>query len=371
MQFFVFNMINWPYLEGPTSFPISTSIYDPRKGHKLYEKYLDLAELTESLGFDALCIPEHHGQPISAIPCPNIMASAVIQRTKNLKIAITGTCLLLRGHPLRVAEEIAMLDNMSGGRIISGFLRGSPREALSYNQNPKEPMERLEEAWDFVVKCWTSREPFKWEGKYYNYKNVAVWPRPYQEPHPPLIYLGTSADSAEFAARKRVGIGGSFMPTHEMKKCFDRYREICKTAGWSAGAEQLMFLRQVHVAETNEKARKEAESAIDYYWQFLMAQRKDIYSELKKMEKELGGFKPDDPGIFNWTEWWKFNYDICQKGGLSIIGDPEYVIDRIREQQEQLGAGTLICFFQWGSMPAEAAKKSMTLFAEKVMPAFK
>src|SRR2546430_11774986 len=121
------------------------------------------------------------------MPSPNLCAGVPTQRTTHIKIGIFGNLPALHAHPLRLAEEVAMLDVMSGGRVISGFVRGVPQEFLAYSLPLADARSRLTEAWDLVVKAWTEREPFAWQGKYFNYQRVSIWPRPLQRPHPPIL----------------------------------------------------------------------------------------------------------------------------------------------------------------------------------------
>src|SRR5205814_7029266 len=138
-------------------------------------------------GFDAIGINEHHAKPYGLMPSPNLVAAALSQRTRRIKIAILGNLPALHDNPVRLAEEIAMLDCMSGGRIISGFVRGVPQEYLALSVPIADARERLGEAWDLIVKSWTHHAPSAWHGKYFNYGRVSIWPRPRQHPHPPIV----------------------------------------------------------------------------------------------------------------------------------------------------------------------------------------
>ena len=137
--------------------PISTvwatlpnSFYDPQKGHALYNRYLDELEYGERLGFDGLCVNEHHQTAYGMMPSPIVTASALTQRTSKAKIAILGSALPLRTHPITVAEEHAMIDNISGGRLISGFVRGIGAEYHTFGVNPTFSHERFHEAHDLI-----------------------------------------------------------------------------------------------------------------------------------------------------------------------------------------------------------------------------
>jgi alkanesulfonate monooxygenase SsuD/methylene tetrahydromethanopterin reductase-like flavin-dependent oxidoreductase (luciferase family) len=165
---------------------LPNSYFDPEKGHKLYNRYLDELELCAELGFDGVCVNEHHQNAYGLMPSPVVTASALARRTKDCRIAILGNAFCLREHPLTLAEEHAMIDCITGGRLISGFVRGVGAEYFSMAANPVLSLERHIEATDLVVKAWTQPGPFAFEGKHYHFEYVNVWPRPYQQPHPPI-----------------------------------------------------------------------------------------------------------------------------------------------------------------------------------------
>src|SRR5206468_3601047 len=169
MKVYAFDLMPWPHLTEPSYYPDSNALFDPERGQALYAEHLDQMVLYEQYGFDAICINEHHAKPYGLMPSPNLVAAALTQRTQRIKIGIFGNLPALHANPLRLAEEVAMLDVMSGGRIISGFVRGVPQEFLAYSVPLADARPRMTEAWDLVVKAWTEREPFEWRGKYFNY----------------------------------------------------------------------------------------------------------------------------------------------------------------------------------------------------------
>src|SRR5436189_572491 len=178
----------WPYL--PENFSethdtawvvCENSLYDPVKGHELYNRYLDELEFADELGFDGVCVNEHHQNAYGLMPSPNVIAGALTQRTKKCKIAVIGNALPLYNPPLRVAEEFAMLDVMSGGRLITGMVIGGGPEYFSYQVNPTYARERYREALDLIVQAWTRPGPFAWHSKHYFFQHVNPWPRPLQQ----------------------------------------------------------------------------------------------------------------------------------------------------------------------------------------------
>src|SRR5258707_5396533 len=174
LTFHYFQLMPWPYL--PADFDekydsawvtLPNSIYDPVKGYAQYNRYLDELERADKLGWDSVIVNEHHQNAYGTMPSPNIMAAALTQRVKRAKIGIVGNALPLHDDPLRVAEEIAMLDVLSGGRIISGFVRGTGMEDLSYNIKPPVPPERIDEPPDPIIHTWAPPGPFAFEGQHY------------------------------------------------------------------------------------------------------------------------------------------------------------------------------------------------------------
>jgi len=155
--------------------------YDPVKGHELYNRYLDELELAAELGYDGICVNEHHQNAYGLMPSPVVMASALSRRTKNCKIAILGSAFCLREHPLTVAEEHAMIDVISGGRLISGFVRGIGAEYHTFGVNPTISHDRFHEAHDLIIRAWTEKGPFSFEGHHYRVTYVNLWPQPLQK----------------------------------------------------------------------------------------------------------------------------------------------------------------------------------------------
>jgi len=162
------------------------SNFDPVKGHALYNRYLDELELAAELGMDGVAVNEHHQNAYGIMPSPVVTASALARRVKKADIAILGSGFSLRENPLTLAEEHAMIDCITGGRLISGFVRGIGAEYHSMGINPVTSLEKHMEAHDLVVQAWTKPGPFAFEGEHYNFRYVNLWPRPYQNPHPPI-----------------------------------------------------------------------------------------------------------------------------------------------------------------------------------------
>ena len=165
---------------------LPNSYYDPKKGAKLYNRYLDELEYADVLGFDGVCVNEHHQNAYGLMPQPGVMAGALARRTSNVNIAILGRALPLVNNPITIAEEFAMVDNITEGRFIAGFVRGIGAEYHAWSVNPAFSHDRFHEAHDLIIKAWTDEGPFRWDGKHYQFEYVNLWPRPYTTPHPPI-----------------------------------------------------------------------------------------------------------------------------------------------------------------------------------------
>jgi len=230
--------------------------FDPAKAHKLYNEYHEQYALADEIGFDGIMTNEHHSAYWCGKPAVNLDAAVLTKLTKNVKIAILGNVIAVN-DPIRMAEEVAMLDCYSGGRIISGFVRGGAVETLQAGIEPSQNRERFEEAHDLIVKCWTEPGPFRYEGKYYQYRVVNPWVLPMQKPRPDIWFPGTgSPESVVWAAQQGhpyMNLGAVMETTEWLKQI---YIDTALEAGYKAGPEHFGYLLKVLVADTEEKAQE-------------------------------------------------------------------------------------------------------------------
>jgi alkanesulfonate monooxygenase SsuD/methylene tetrahydromethanopterin reductase-like flavin-dependent oxidoreductase (luciferase family) len=379
MRFFVFHLMPWPYLPDDFSQSHDTAwviceneLYDPVRGHALYNRYLDELALADQLGFDGICVNEHHQNAYGLMPSPNIMAACLSQRTVRAKLVILGNVLTLYEHPLRVAEEVAMLDVVSGGRVISGQVVGTGNEFFSYNVNPTYARERYHEAHELILKAWTTPGPFPWEGKHFRFRYVNVWPRPLQQPHPPVWIPGSgSRETVDWVAER--GYTYMVLPTlapYELRARTAAYfHEACERNGYTARHEQIGWGVGVYVAENDARAVEEYEPYFWYYAKNLLRNRDTFnsppgHSTVQSVLGVLEARRKGRPGNFStWEE--------IQKAGFVIVGSPATVRDRLKEIASDTGLGTLLPNFSVGNAPHELTCKSMTLFAQEVIPSLR
>ena len=261
MKVWIFDIMLWPKEGHRKAFPYPGSQWDSQAAMESYHGHIRYLQRADELGFDGVCLAEHHFAPYGICPSPNVMAAVVATHTSHVKIGILGNCLPLHGHPVRLAEELAMVDVLSKGRLVSGFVRGGFPEYYAYNLDMSQSRGRFEEAWDLIVKCWTEVDEFAWQGKYFNYENISIMPRPVQTPHPPIVCAANTAESLEWLARKRIPLASSFASTKSIKETFDYYRKYAQQeCGWTPRPESLMVSRQVYVAPTNKQAHEEVDN---------------------------------------------------------------------------------------------------------------
>jgi alkanesulfonate monooxygenase SsuD/methylene tetrahydromethanopterin reductase-like flavin-dependent oxidoreductase (luciferase family) len=372
MKYFFFHLMPWPYL--PADFDqihdsawvwLSNRLYDPVKGQELYRQYIDILAYAEELGFDGVCVNEHHQNAYGLMPSPNVIAGALTQRTKRCRIAVIGNALPLYNPPLRVAEEFAMLDVLSGGRLIAGMVIGGGPEYFSYNVNPTYARERFREALDLIVKAWTAPGPFTWNSKHYFLRYVNPWPRPIQQPHPPIWIPGAgSLETIEFVAQRRYAyMGIPYFPIDVFRKVFALFREACGKAGYEARPEQMGWGVPIYVAETDQQARKEFEP---HFWYFVRNLLKGILLAppgYTSARSALAILKNRGTFLYEKKSW-----DEVEKGVYAIVGSPATVRQMLNHYRKELGAGVVMTGCQTGALPHQLARKSMELLAKEVLP---
>jgi len=372
MKFFTFHLMPWDRL--PDDFEehhktcwtwLPNEMYDPEHGGELYNRYLDELLLAEELGFDGVCVNEHHQNAYGTMPSPNLMGAILARQTKRVKIAVVGNALPFYNPPTRVAEEYAMIDCISGGRLIAGMVVGGGPEYYSFSVNPTHARSMYREALDLVLRCWTEPGPFEHYGEHWKLRNVNPWPRPIQKPHPPVWIPGAgSQETIELVAQRRFAyMGIPYFHLDFFQRNFDAFRQACEKNGYTADPEQMGWLLPIYVAESDEQAWAEYE---EHLWYFVKKLLKGLlvfppgYTSPKSMARINQGLKK----FLISAETRK---DI-EEGGYAFVGSAETVRDRLIETIRRLGVGNLLGLFQLGTLPADLTKKNMTLFAQNVLP---
>ncbi|MGZ3409147.1 MAG: LLM class flavin-dependent oxidoreductase [Xanthobacteraceae bacterium] len=345
----------------------SNSNYDPVKGADLYHDYLDQMEWADQLGFDGVCLNEHHQTAYGMMPIPGVLAGALARSVKRAKLAILGRALPLLNNPLMVAEEYAMLDNLTRGRFIAGFVRGIGAEYHAMGINPAQSQERFLEAHDLIVRAWTEPGPFAYSGKHYQFNYVNPWPLPYQKPHPPIwIPSQGSSSTIKWAAQKRYTYAQTLSPIANVAKFFQMYREAANEAGYEASADQLAWSNSIYVAETDAQAMREAKPHLEALVNKLLVMPVEMllppgYTNFESVERirkmKLSG-KPQ-------------SFEELVKSGVVIIGSPNTVREKLAEYQDLAGFNTSLTKTQFGTMPHDMVRANMEAIAQEILPAFR
>jgi alkanesulfonate monooxygenase SsuD/methylene tetrahydromethanopterin reductase-like flavin-dependent oxidoreductase (luciferase family) len=340
--------------------PVPTAAFSAEVAERSMDSSLEQFELADQLGFDWVTLAEHHFAPMSLTPNPMVMAGALTQRVKSARIALLGSNIPIL-NPVRVAEEFAMLDALTGGRVVAGMLRGTSNEYVTYATNPAESRERFEEALELIVKAWTEPQPFGWQGRYYEYRTISIWPRPIQQPHPPIYMSGSSPESGEFAARNHVSLGFAFTTVPLASQAAAYYRQQASAYGWQPTPDDVLYRLAVHVADTDDQAIEEVIAAG-------ANERRGGYSTANRALDEtaarLGYYGRDVENQRGRLA----AHDLKEKIDLGqlLVGSPETVLNQICAVHEQLGCGILDLIFQ--PIGRDKTLKSIELFGTQVLP---
>jgi alkanesulfonate monooxygenase SsuD/methylene tetrahydromethanopterin reductase-like flavin-dependent oxidoreductase (luciferase family) len=336
----------------PREWPVPPGAYDPDVGGEALRGMVARVKFLEALGFDWVSLSEHHYSPRILTPSPVVSATWLASRTDKIKIAMLGPIVPV-SNPIRIAEEMAMLDTLAPGRIVVGLLRGTTNEYLSYDLNPKEARERTDEGMELILKAWSEPQPFGWQGRYFQYRTVSIWPRP-QDAHPPTYALGTSAEAGEFAARHHIGLGVSYGTFELMAQATRYYRDRCAHYGWEPGPDDIIYRANMILGETDDAA-EEALRRRDKQAPFPVRPAlrdaligADITRNVagERKQANVGGVLP-----------------------ISFCGGPDRVVEQLRRCREEIGAGVVdISLQDPGTGGIEAMMRSLELFGRKVLP---
>jgi alkanesulfonate monooxygenase SsuD/methylene tetrahydromethanopterin reductase-like flavin-dependent oxidoreductase (luciferase family) len=336
-------------------------------GSRLYRERLEHYKLAEEVGFDAVMTNEHHNAPFCMSARINIMSAFIAATTERVKILQLGNPLPVWDNPVQLAEETAMIDMLSGGRLVAGIVRGSGVEQLANNVNPAYNRERFVEAHDLLIKAWTVPGPWRWEGVHYDLRVVNPWAVPLQKPHPRVMVPGViSKETVEFAARHAYPYIALGTTVDDTRRIWDFYDQVATESGYRAGPEHRGYLMRCCVAETEEEALRRAR---EYLWmageftgvaRFTWANPTGYSSfDTRKNRKPggaLGGYETEED----------FRRHLEQ--GTIIAGTPAQVIEKIAYWLEQTRPGILVLWASEGRMTQAEALDCIRLMGERVLP---
>jgi|SRR5665213_1312219 len=314
-----------------------------------YENRLKLIEFYDQAGFRAYHMSEHHQTPLSQTPSPGVFLAAVAQRTRRIRLGPL-VYVLPAHHPLRLAEEICMLDHLSGGRLEVGIGRGASAHELAYfGVDPEQAQAMYVEAYNVIRQALTQDE-VNFKGKYYSFENVPVEMKPAQLPHPPLWYAVPVPEGAAWPAQNAINIVCAG-PVPRVREITDRYRGEWASAGNSPDAIPLIGInRFVIAADTDREAMELGRRAWPVFWASFM-----------KLWKKHG----TQPRYARIPE----DFDAMVAGGGAIVGSPATLRDQVGAMAEAAGASYFISQFSFGDLSHEEVLHSASIFAREVLPA--
>src|SRR5688572_4354842 len=380
MKFHWFHLM--PYPDLPDDFrekyrsvwvDVPSELYDPVRGHQIYNEYLDELEYAAEMGFDGVCVNEHHQNAYGLMPSPNLMAATLARRAPNVGIVVLGDSLALYNPPTRVAEEFAMIDVISGGRLVAGFPVGTSMDTnYTYGQVPVTLRDKYREAHDLIVRAWTDPEPFAFNGKFTQLRYVNVWPRPVQKPHPPVwVPGGGSIETWEWLTDNDYLFAYlSYAGFKRGKTVMDGFWDYVAEQGKEMNPYRAGFLQFVAVAEDDAQAEELYGEAAEYFFERCMHVYRGFaeapgYRSLRSLQAGLATAIGQPRSIVGATpRKWK---DYLEDGTI-IAGSPKHVEEQIRDLSDQLRLGHLMTLLQFGNMNKETTMYNTKMFAERVLP---
>ena len=383
MKVFVFDLL--PYGEHldhlkygkELPWPLPRRHFKPEVAVRTYAEHLSAWEAMDRLGYDGVGFNEHHTSPYGLMNSPNLLAAAAAQRTQRLKLLMYGNLLPLH-DPLRLAEELAMLDCMSNGRIVSGFARGIPREHNVYGVPLADSRARFEEAWEIIYRAWTE-EVFSYAGQFWSYRDVAIWPRPVQQPHPPVwVPVTGSKETIEWAGRHNIPITPGLAPLRGLREdIIDYYTRCLGQHGHRLTPDHLIIQASAYVADSKAQAVREAGPYTLYFNRTLFSHGNITETSLQRDAGYLSSssfdyLRPENlPAVSGSRERYRdmTMADVEREAEHMPWGTADEVIERIISAADHAGAGTVLVNMNRGAMPHEMFMEQVHRFGGKVLPA--
>lgn len=378
-----------PYRELPSDFEkryesvVTTPYFDVIESQNVtraFRSALDELMHAARAGFDGLAVTEHGQSAYDMAPNPNLLESALAYATEvegiDTAIYPLGRSLGKTREPLRVAEELAMIDAITGGRLMCGFPVGLAYDAnINNGVPPAQTRQRFDENLELILKAWSEPKPFPWNGRFTQLANVNPWPRPIQQaPHPPVWITGIgNPRTMEFTLQRNFGFNyfGWFGMQVAGKRIFDRFWEAADRLGKDANPYRMGFMQTICVADTDAKAEQLFAEHAEYFFQkgigSIPLERLALPGGIDIRGVEAIMRDPSDFGIYSRMKTATFS-DLVEAGAV-ICGSPSTVRDQLLAYAREYRIGNLHAMLQFGSMPHELAKDNIDLFAAEVLPA--
>lgn len=369
----------------PAGWPVPPAYYDPEVAMQSYRDGMAECRLAEEVGFDWVSLSEHHYSGNRTTPNPAVMAAAVAQQCRRVKIALLGQLLPIL-NPVRAAEEIGMLDNLTEGRLVVAFMRGTLSEDQVYDLNPVEGRDKLLEGMDLVLRALTEPQPFSWEGRYYNYRTVSVWPKPVQQPMPPAIVATRSDDTIKYAADNGLGLGIAYESVDATAAIVNKYRTWCAQAGWWPSADHIVYRGGICLAETDAQAEdflnglhaRGVERGLSISSSLAQAVAAARAGRRYDSRASAGGPStptstpiPTAPAAGASDTSGANTTSRPPRALLNFVGGPDTVARQLEELHQRCGVGVVDLAFQQPGMSHDGVMEQVELFGRRVLPRIK
>src|SRR5260221_4011985 len=357
---------------GHTALMFSNKYFDSAAGSRLYNEFLEHYIMCDELGFDGIMLNEHHNAPFCMQAKANIFAAILAAVTKNVKIVMLGNPLPLAENPMRLAEELSMIDMISKGRLVAGFVRGGGQEQLAAGVNPAFNRERFQEAHDLIVAAWTREGPFRWEGTHYQHRVVNPWAVPLQKPYPRVWIPGVlSQETIIWAAQQRYPYIALNTSIEATKKIWELYDRTALEVGYEAGPENRGYLQQIHVSDSEEKAERNARQFLWMQGEFtglahpVSSSPSGYFSpELRRQFVEFAVGRAASPRG-------RPTFEPQVKDGRGFFGTPKTVIPKLRRVLEETRPAIYGIWGNDGTVSDADARTCIRLLGQEVMPAMR
>lgn len=366
----------FPYLPPADQYPsirvtLPNRLYDPKKGAELYDRFLHEWQIAEEEGMNIM-LNEHHQTATCVDPAAPLVLAALARLTHKARLLILGNPIANRRQPVRIAEEMALIDVLSKGRLEAGFVRGVPTEILPGNSNPVRMNERQWEALDLIIQAWTSHDgPTSFEGRFFHHRNINIWPRPYQQPHPP-VWVSTTSTGGAAHVGSRGFVQATFLTGFRgTPGIFGAYRKGWREAGRGdqVPVNRLAYAAMVYVADNEAKARAGAEKLLWYItgnkvapWFRNPPGYSPVAANVKMMLGDAAG-----GGFGNFGA--NTSVDAAIANGTMFCGTPDRVFEQIRNFYRHIGGfGHLLLMGQAGFLDHDETVAGIKTFARDVYP---
>jgi alkanesulfonate monooxygenase SsuD/methylene tetrahydromethanopterin reductase-like flavin-dependent oxidoreductase (luciferase family) len=352
--------------------PVWFDVADPDLVGQYYNWTLDELTYAARAGIHGVCTNQHHQNVYGFMANPSLMGSVLAKQTQGQNVAIVqiGSTLPSTSPPTRIAEEYAIIDCISGGRLIAGFPTGLPTDAtISNGVVPIEQRDRYKEALELVLKAWSAREPFAWNGKHYQLPRVNLWPRPIQQPHPPIWIPGSgSASTVEYVVgRDDCFCHLSYFGAKNAETLGDYYWDTVGKRGRDVNPYRLGFLQLVGVSESDAQAEEYAPH-VEYFFHKLLY-TPSHYQAIPGYQDHASLMRALSEPLRERVDLRELRFRDFVDRGFLIAGSPGTVRDRLLEGVRRLRIGHLLVLLHFGSMSHELCLKNIDLFCREVLPA--